>query len=316
MKKLFIPVIVLTVLALVLTACTPKPVEETPLPMNSLPDVLIAEGRLLPLNTLDQSFALPGQVAEVLVSDGETVTFGQPLARLAESPDLQAALARALQEELAARQALDVLQEAADLNLAQAKLDVLAAQEALEQAQEDLDLDETDENLLNLEKATAVFQRAEAALADLETGNGMDPDVQASAEARLASAEAAVASAQSALDALELQSTLAGTVVDLSLQAGEKVSAGQPVLTVADFSTWLVKTENLTEVDVVNVSLGQKVEIVLDALPTMVLTGTVTDINTRYVEKRGDITYTVTIELDSTDPQLRWGMTAAVRFIP
>ena len=92
--------------------------------------------------------------------------------------------------------------------------------------------------------------------------------------------------------------------------------AGQPVLTVADFSTWLVKTENLTEVDVVNVSLGQKVEIVLDALPTMVLTGTVTDINTRYVEKRGDITYTVTIELDSTDPQLRWGMTAFVNIRP
>ena len=50
-------------------------------------------------------------------------------------------------------------------------------------------------------------------------------------------------------------------------------------MTVADFSSWVVKTDNLTEVDVVNVKVGQKVEIVLDALPDVTLTGEVTHIN-------------------------------------
>jgi hypothetical protein len=35
-----------------------------------------------------------------------------------------------------------------------------------------------------------------------------------------------------------------------------------------------------------------------------------------YEEKRGDTTYTATIVMDQNDPLLRWGMTAAVQFIP
>jgi hypothetical protein len=47
----------------------------------------------------------------------------------------------------------------------------------------------------------------------------------------------------------------------------------------------------------------------------VVLKGEVTSINDRYEEKRGDITYTVTVLLKESDPLLRWGMTAAVRFV-
>ena len=52
----------------------------------------------------------------------------------------------------------------------------------------------------------------------------------------------------------------------------------------------------------------------LDALPDVTLKGEVTNINARFEEKRGDITYTVTVLLTETDPLMRWGMTAAVRF--
>jgi hypothetical protein len=40
----------------------------------------------------------------------------------------------------------------------------------------------------------------------------------------------------------------------------------------------------------------------------------VTAISSKYEEKRGDITYTITIALTSTDPRMRWGMTADVQF--
>ena len=85
-------------------------------------------------------------------------------------------------------------------------------------------------------------------------------------------------------------------------------------MTIADFSNWQIKTDNLTEINVVNVKPGQKVEIVLDALPELTFKGQVAAIDMVYEEKRGDTTYTATIVMEQNDPQLRWGMTAAVEF--
>jgi len=58
------------------------------------------------------------------------------------------------------------------------------------------------------------------------------------------------------------------------------------------------------------------VDVVLDALPQQTFSGQVAYIDMVYEEKRGDTTYTATIVLDQMDPQIRWGMTAAVRFLP
>ncbi len=57
-------------------------------------------------------------------------------------------------------------------------------------------------------------------------------------------------------------------------------------------------------------------DVVLDALPQQTFSGQVAYIDMVYEEKRGDTTYTATIVLDQMDPQIRWGMTAAVRFLP
>lgn len=316
MKKYTLPLLLLLVAALFLSACSTGAAEDTAEPITAQPSLLIAEGRLMPVNTLDQSFSLPGQVAEVLVQDGETVQAGQSLARLEDSPEAALALRRAQQEVLAAQQALDTLRSAAEVTLAQAQVAVFAAQNQLEAAQEAFDADETDENRALIDQAAALLAQAEANLAKLDTNDGIDPDLLAAATARLSAAEAGAASAQAALDALLLKSTLAGTVVDLSLQPGQRVAAGQPVITVADFSTWVVETQNLTEIELVNVAVGQQVEIVLDALPDVTLRGEVTHINARYTEARGDITYTATILLSETDARMRWGMTAAVQFLP
>ena len=64
------------------------------------------------------------------------------------------------------------------------------------------------------------------------------------------------------------------------------------------------------------VILGQQVSITPDALPELDLPGIVTDISTLHTEKRGDVTYTVTISLEESDPRLRWGMTMVVTFPP
>ncbi len=88
-----------------------------------------------------------------------------------------------------------------------------------------------------------------------------------------------------------------------------------PVMTIADLDTWVIKTDNLTEINVVAVNVGQKVEVVLDAMPDKTFNGEVTQIAMVSEEKRGDTTYTATIQLDQNDPLLRWGMTAMVQFL-
>ena len=95
---------------------------------------------------------------------------------------------------------------------------------------------------------------------------------------------------------------------------GQPVSPGQAVMRIADFSRMVVETDDLTEIEVVDVAVGQKVSVVPDALPDVELTGVVESIGQVFEEKRGDITYTVRILLDYPDPRLRWGMTVSTRF--
>ena len=65
MKKLSLTVLFLTAALLALTACAPK--ASQPAAVSAKSNDLIAEGRLLPVNTQDLSFSTTGQVAEVLV---------------------------------------------------------------------------------------------------------------------------------------------------------------------------------------------------------------------------------------------------------
>jgi hypothetical protein len=67
--------------------------------------------------------------------------------------------------------------------------------------------------------------------------------------------------------------------------------------------------------DVVNIKIGQKVEIIPDAMNDLVLNGSVEWIDETYTEKSGDVVYTVRIKLDEADSSLRWGMTVQINFI-
>src|SRR5271157_457828 len=122
------------------------------------------------------------------------------------------------------------------------------------------------------------------------------------------------AGVRAALANAEVRAPFSGTITNLNLKAGEFASTGQAAVTLADFSSWVVKTTDLTELDVVNIKEGQMVTLTLDALPGLTLHGTVQSISTNYTEKEGDIDYVVTIALTDQDPRLRWGMTAQVTF--
>jgi len=144
--------------------------------------------------------------------------------------------------------------------------------------------------------------------------NGPDPDKMAAAEAKLKSAQATLASAKAALDDLQVTAPFDGTVAKIDVKVGENVNAGVPVITIADYSRLIVETDNLTEIEVVKIEKGQEVSIVPDALPDVTLKGRVESIAEVYEEKRGDVTYTVKVELLESHPKLRWGMTVNSTF--
>lgn len=315
MKKWNVLIIILAA-SMLLAACGPKTTEPTPVVENIRPSGVIAEGRLFPVLAQDQAFILSGRVADVLVQDGASMEKGDVLARLETSPESLSALARAEQEQEGASQALADLKAGSGLALAQAELKALQARQDQESAQDRYDANDSEENLAELNQANALAAQAEDELAKLQDNDGVDPDALKLAEARLKSADTALASARALVDAHELKASMGGTLVDFDLAAGQLVASGQSVAAIADYSAWIIETDNLTEADVVQVKIGQKVQVSLDALPDAVLEGEVTHINARYEEKRGDITYTVTVKLNQADPNMRWGMTAAVVFVP
>ncbi|BBB49373.1 HlyD family secretion protein [Pelolinea submarina] len=280
------------------------------------PDYLIAEGSLLPVKALDISFSVSGQVHSVEITDGQSVRTDQVLARLDDVPEADAALAKARQDVLDAQVALDDYKASGALNLAQGQLEVILSNSKYKNARDNFLDGRSTERKARMDEAEANLKLAEDAYAQLEDNEGLDPDQLDALEARLASAQASLASAQAAVDALTLRASMNGTVVDVAIIPGQQVTAGELVMALADFSGWVIKTDSLTELEVVNVTEGQAVQVILDALPDTVLKGTVTNINERFEEKRGDITYTVTVQLDETDPHMRWGMTAAVYFLP
>jgi HlyD family secretion protein len=330
--------------SLLFTACsaggTPA-TEATPLPTVIADEALLAEGRIEPVRYAEIAFNASGAVGEVLVQEGQQVRVGDPLIQLGNESDRDYAAAQL--ELVTAQQALDTLFNSSGADLAQAVINLKDAQEAFDKAdnyliylQNSRKVPQTetrvfliqtfrgyeyqyktknykgpapDDWIIEAENDLAVKR---AALDDAQRAydrlkDGVDSEQRTLLEARLNAAKAGVA-------AFTVVAPFDGTVADLSAQQGDFINAGDPAVTIADFSHWVVKTTDLTELDVVTVHNGQATTITLDAIPDATLNGEIQSIGQTYEEKQGDIVYEVIVALKDGDPNLRWGMTAIVTF--
>jgi len=164
----------------------------------------------------------------------------------------------------------------------------------------------------NLESAKAELAQAQKEYDMLSDGSS--DGEKALAEAQYEAARVNLDAARAALEDMELHAPFDGTVAGLKVKSGETVTPGQVVVSVADFSGWNVKSTDLTELDVVEISEGQAVTITLDALPGEELAGKVKSIGQNYAEQQGDVVYEVTVELTDALPNMRWGMTSVIKF--
>jgi multidrug resistance efflux pump len=153
--------------------------------------------------------------------------------------------------------------------------------------------------------------------ADLERlytmySKGPDPEEAAIAKARIEVAKDQLAVAEAGFEDLVLRAPFSGVVTRLDFQEGQVITANQPLLMLADLSRWNIETEDLTELSVINVKKGAAAQVWIDALPDAAFRGTVIEIKELGETRRGDITYTVVVELADNDPRLRWNMTTPV----
>jgi multidrug resistance efflux pump len=316
-------------------------VEPTAVPVDTAGQAITAEGRLEPINFADVAYNASGVISDVLVKEGDPVKKGDVLVRLGNESDK--AYTAAQLELATVQQEYDDLLNSSGTEAAQAVINLKDAQEEYKKANDYLTY------LLNAKKVTQTETRSfliqtwkgyeyrtknkafkgpapedwivearndlalkKARLDDAQRTfdklkDGVDTEQLALLDAKLDAARAGVAS-------LMVLAPFDGAVADLNAKVGESVSQGSIAATVSDFSNWIVKTTDLTELEVVNIQKGQPVSVVLDAIPDATLNGTVESISRTFEEKQGDVVYEVTIKLTDTHPSMLWGMTAVVSF--
>jgi multidrug resistance efflux pump len=346
MKQKHLLAIVILILGILVSACGTSAAasEETPeaIPTVVADDTIIAEGRVEPVSYAEIAFNTSGVVSDVLVTDGQSVKKGDALIRLGDESDTNYAAAQL--ELVTAQQAFNDLQNTAGADLAQTVIDLKEAKEDYDKAVNYLSYLNTSqkvpqtinevvlhqtwkgyvyeyksknfkgpapkdwiieaENDLTLKKAKLdELQRAYDRMQD-----GVDQEQLALLEAKLEAAQAKVA-------AFSVVAPFDGVVADMNAKVGNSINAGETAVTIADFSNWVVLTTDVTEIDVVNIVEGQSVTVTFDAFPEVELKGTVANIGQTYAQNQGDVVYEVTLLLDETHPSLRWGMTAAVKFV-
>jgi multidrug efflux pump subunit AcrA (membrane-fusion protein) len=170
-----------------------------------------------------------------------------------------------------------------------------------------------DQAQANLDLANTTLKNAQVYLAAL-TGGTVPLDATGTALLQLKQAQLAVQTAQASLDTSKLTAPFDGTIMDINVSSNQMVGPETWAVAVADTSQWYVDTSDLNELDVVKVSLGQKVDITADALPGLKMSGVVKEIGNTPVNQGTDVLYTVHILLNNPDPRLRWGMTMEVTF--
>jgi len=142
-----------------------------------------------------------------------------------------------------------------------------------------------------------------------------DRDQFVLAESRLKLAKAQLEAAKRTLTNHEIVAPFDGIVTNINVSVNEVITSNTWVVSMADTSSWIVETSDLSELDVVNIKIGDPVEIVVDAIPDNPMNGVVEEIILEPVRQSGDVYYTVRIKLIDPIPSIQWGMTVEATFI-
>lgn len=185
--------------------------------------------------------------------------------------------------------------------------DLEAAQEDLNEKIRELEAEVRSRDELKAEYDAALAAEAEAKYQYEISLDGPNAD-------QLTIARANLEAAKDALSNYVITAPFSGRVADVSVKAGEQVGTDTRAVSVVNDSQWFVETTDVTELEVVNLSIGQTASMRPDALPDLELTGTIVEISDAFTQQGGDVLYSVRIRVDTSDPRLKWGMTVETIF--
>ena len=253
-----------------------------------------APGKIEPKTQVKISADLPGKVILVKVKEGDRVKKGELMLQL------------------------DDTQYHANLDQARAALS--SGQARLREAASALKVSDA-----NYTRQRALFEQKLLSQAEWDqatTANESAHATDAAAREEVSRAQAMVNAAQDNVNKCRFLAPFDGVVSALDVEQGEMVitgtmnNPGTQIMVVSDLSRMLVRAD-VDETDVVNMTLGQKAKITVDAMPDTSFKGTVTEIGntakrslTTTVE--GQTNFEVKVVFDDVVPQVRPGMTADV----
>ncbi|MFQ6092522.1 MAG: efflux RND transporter periplasmic adaptor subunit [bacterium] len=298
-KKVLIGVVVVVVVGGMIVANVVKKgergvaVQAKKVKRGDLTAKVAASGRIQPARKVDISANVSAKIIKLAVKEGDRVKEDQVLVQL--DPTLYRARVEGATASLNSFKA--------QARLAKANLD--QAQQEYERQKELYEKNLTSQELLDAARTNLEVQKAQ----------------HESARQQVAQARATLEQAEDDLSKTTIKAPMAGVITQLNSEVGEVVlgtswSPGTVIMTISDLSEMEVEVE-VDESDVVDVQIGQPVEIEVDALPDTVLKGEVKEIAntafTRYSGTAEEVTnFVVQIRVLDNMPQLKPGMSAAV----
>ncbi len=318
------------------------PVETQPLTVR-----INASGIVQPIQTVNISPTTSDILQELLVEQGDRVTAGQIIARM-KSDRIEAELARAqaritqaqanLAELLAGNRSEDIAQaqarvERIEAQIVEAQSRVELASDRVERnqmlytdgaiARDDLDevLNTAATTQASLEQQYASLREAQQNLALLQNGSRVENIARAEAEVDAAIAE--LQSVQVQLEDTFIRAPFAGIITQKFATEGAFVTPTTSASNAssATSSAIVALAEGLEilaevpEVDIGQIELGQRVEVVADAYPDQVFEGEVKLIAPEAVVEQNVTFFQVRIELLTGLDVLRSQMNVDVEFI-
>jgi len=233
------------------------------------------------------SAKIPGRIVEVLVKEGDSVTYGQLVARIetreivAQKVQAEAALATAkarYEEITAGARPQEIDQARSALDQAKASLDHAAKNyERMEKLYHDgaISSSQRDSADTTFVIARETYKSAGEKL-DLVLAGAREETVRAAA-AQVRQAEATLEAAQATYDNATITAPVSGLIALKSVNPGEVVAAGQALFTIADLQdVWV--SARIEETKIGKLKPGQQVEYTVDGYPGRTFTGTVYEI--------------------------------------
>ncbi len=249
-------------------------------------------------------FNVSGTISEILVTEGDKVKKGDPIARL-DSQDYQNQYQLALAN-------LQKAQEDKTKSLLDYELKIKNLENELQQLKDEY---QEMEALPEAYSANEVkIKKAEIETKELEYQKLLK-EYEMLKNQESSEYELQVKMARDNLGNTILYAPVSGVVLDLSKKVGERITEDQDFVTIHE-NNKVQATTDVIEYDISQIEVGQKVYVTVEALPDQKFVGRVSKINfLASDDSSGLVNYSVVVDIENPSPELKDGMTCVITFV-